>query len=81
MFNNDNASQNFVTPPSLYCVWIRANETPGAPLVTVWMDSKMRAFEEAEMGCVEATVDSGPEEEGPQNETRALTVEDVKHSV
>jgi hypothetical protein len=45
MFETDNAAQNFITTPNLYCVWIRANETPGAPLIAVWVDSKMRAFE------------------------------------
>ena len=30
---------------SLYCRWLQENRKPGAPLVAVWMDSEMRAFE------------------------------------
>jgi hypothetical protein len=45
MFKSENDLQEFVTTQALYRVWIRANETPGAPLVSVWVDSKMRAFE------------------------------------
>ena len=54
MFETDNASQNFITTPNLYCVWIRANETREAPLIAVWVDSRMRAFEaeENEAGSV-----------------------------
>jgi len=50
MFDSDNASQNFVTSQGLYCVWIRATETPGAPLIAVWMDTKMRAFNAVDDG-------------------------------
>ena len=54
MFKSDNASQNFSATLDLYCVWIRATETPGAPLIAVWIDRKMRAFEPLEGGsaCV-----------------------------
>jgi hypothetical protein len=45
MFKTDDVSQNFITTPNLYCVWIRATETPGAPLIAVWVDWKMRTFE------------------------------------
>lgn len=48
MFHSNNASKNFAKTQDLYCVWIRVNETPGAPLVAVWVDSKMRAFATAE---------------------------------
>ena len=37
----------------LYCVWIAANERPNAPLVSVWIDPAMRAFEQElqEVNC------------------------------
>jgi len=79
MFKSENDLQ--ITKRELSCVWIRVNENPGAPLVCIWTDEKMRAFEEPETSSVEATVDSGPAEEGPGDWLYALTVEDVKHSV
>jgi hypothetical protein len=30
---------------SLYCIWIAASEQLNAPLVSVWIDPAMRAFE------------------------------------
>jgi len=30
--------------PSLYCVWIKSNDAPDAPLVSLWIDPRMRAF-------------------------------------
>ena len=52
MFKTDNASQDFITTSDLSCVWIRASGTSEAPLLAVWVDSKMRAFaaEENEAG-------------------------------
>jgi hypothetical protein len=50
MFESDNASRNVITSRDLYCVWICATETPGAPLIAVWIDIKMRAFETEEGG-------------------------------
>jgi hypothetical protein len=77
MFKSENDLR--ITRQDLSCVWIRANENRGAPLVCIWTDAKMRAFEEPETGSVEATVDSGPAEEGPRIER--LTAQHVKHSV
>lgn len=62
MFNEMNTLSNFVNRKGLYRVWIRANEAQGAPLVSIWIDPEMRAFEpqmkipteapiEAEHGC------------------------------
>lgn len=34
------------TKKGLYCVWIRQNERPGAPLVAVWIDPSMKCFHE-----------------------------------
>jgi hypothetical protein len=65
----------------LSCVWIPVNENPGAPLMCIWTDAKMRAFEEPETGGVEATVKSGPAEESAEDGLCGLTIEDVKHSV
>jgi hypothetical protein len=76
MFKSENLK---ITKQDLSCVWIRANENPGAPLVCIWTDAKMRAFEEPERDSVEATVDSGPGEEGPA--TWWLTGQHVKHRV
>jgi hypothetical protein len=30
---------------SLYCVWTTCDGTPGSPLIAVWIDPSMRAFE------------------------------------
>jgi hypothetical protein len=30
---------------SLYCVWTTRDGTPGSPLIAVWIDPLMRAFE------------------------------------
>jgi hypothetical protein len=83
MLNNQNNSQVFVTKQDLSCVWIVASEAPGAPLVCIWTDAKMRAFEEPATGSIdasiEATVDSGPAEEGPETCQQTLTVRDVEH--
>jgi len=79
MFKSENDLQ--IIKQDLSCVWIRVKENPGAPLVCIWTDGKMRAFEEPETRSVQATVDSGPAEEGPGDRLCALTVEDVKHSV
>jgi hypothetical protein len=69
MFKTDNVSQNFVTTSNLYCVWIRANETPGAPLVAVWVDSKMRAFEAEENGSATVVTDCRAAEEAEAVDT------------
>ena len=45
MISNNNTLQNLTSERALYRVWIRAHEGPNAPLVSVWIDSQMRAFE------------------------------------
>lgn len=45
MRNVTNIQDNFEARQSLYCVWIRPSEQPNAPLVSVWIDPAMRAFE------------------------------------
>jgi hypothetical protein len=45
MFKLNNDSQPFSAQPNLYCVWIRADERPNAPFVSVWIDRQMTAFE------------------------------------
>jgi hypothetical protein len=45
MKNFTNNHKNLDERQSLYCVWIAASEQPGAPLVSVWIDPAMRAFE------------------------------------
>ena len=81
MLKSQNDSQLFITKRDLSCVWIAVSETPGAPLVCIWTDEKMRAFEEHETSSVEATIESGSADEGPESRSPALTVSDVKHSV
>jgi hypothetical protein len=45
MRNFTNSHKNLEERQSLYCVWIAASEQPNAPLVSVWIDPAMRAFE------------------------------------
>ena len=59
MFERDNASRNFATSQGLYCVWMRADETPGAALIAVWIDTKMRAFKSVEDGGACVAMDGG----------------------
>jgi hypothetical protein len=63
MYKSDYASQKFATFQDLYCVWIRADETPGAPLIAVWIDTKMRAFNTVEKGSACVAMDGGATEE------------------
>jgi hypothetical protein len=82
VLKSESVLQDFVTRQALYCVWTRAHETLGAPLVSLWVDSEMRAFEG--LGeAVEWTIsaDAGPAEEAPESRPTPLTVDDVKHSV
>jgi len=82
VFKSESVLRDFVTRQALYCVWIRANETPGAPLVSVWVDSEMRAFEgPGEAAEWTLTADAGPSEDAPENRPSPLTVDDVEHSV
>ena len=81
MFKSENDLQEFVTTQALYRVWIRANETPGAPLVSVWVDSKMRAFENPGEAAWTIAADVRPPEEARESWPEPLTVSNVKHSV
>ena len=45
MFNTKKTLQRFASRRPLYCVWIRAKEAADAPLVSIWIDPEMRAFE------------------------------------
>jgi hypothetical protein len=45
MKNFTNNHKNVDERQSLYCVWIAASEQPNGPLVSVWIDPAMRAFE------------------------------------
>jgi len=81
MFKSENDLQEFVTTQALSRVWIRANETPGAPLVSVWVDSKMRAFEGPGEAAWTLAVDAELSEGAPESESTPLTADDVKHSV
>jgi hypothetical protein len=44
MRNLTNNCQN-ATRPSLYCVWVPLHDDGGAPLVSIWIDPTMTAFE------------------------------------
>jgi hypothetical protein len=37
--------KNGAARTGLYCVWIRAREVEGAPLIQVWIDPSMSTFE------------------------------------
>lgn len=41
--------KNSVPRPSLYCVWIRAQEGENAPLIRVWIDPSMSMFDSQAM--------------------------------
>jgi hypothetical protein len=45
MFVVENNSKNSLARRSLYCVWVRKDDHPGAQLVAIWIDPAMRAFE------------------------------------
>jgi hypothetical protein len=79
MFKSENVLPEFVTTRAVYCVWIRADEAPGAPLVSVWMDSETRAFEGRESQEWTLAPDAGPSDDAPG--TWPLTTVDVKYSV
>ena len=58
MFDNNHVFFSSVSPlTGLYCSWIRANDNPSAPLVSVWIDPQMRAFRET----------TGPDSSTPVN--------------
>ncbi len=45
MFGDINNSESYVTRGGLYRVWIRAHEGQHPPLVSIWVDPTMKAFE------------------------------------
>ena len=45
MFDFNHATPDFAVRPRLYCVWTRANQEPNAPLVAIWIDREMTAFQ------------------------------------
>lgn len=50
---------------SLYCVWTPRDGNPGSPLVAIWIDSAMTAFEgERCAGMLEEAVELNSEEPG-----------------
>jgi len=48
-----NDSTNPTTHRGLYCVWVRADEIEGAPLVARWVDSRAESLESQEHPCGE----------------------------
>lgn len=63
---------------SIYCRWIRSEQREGSPLVAVWIDSEMRAFEGEFAGGSEAQ----PLEESALEEPgRRVAVESPKYAV
>jgi hypothetical protein len=50
----------YTTPraSSLYCVWIPSRQVPGAPLIALWIDDQMRAFETNSLADVPAGYDN-----------------------
>lgn len=47
MFATNKFETIISTASGLYCTWIPANEAPNAPLVCIWIDPRMTAFESA----------------------------------
>jgi hypothetical protein len=45
MRNLTNNCRNIATRPSLYCVWVPLHDDGRAPLVAIWIDPAMTAFE------------------------------------
>jgi hypothetical protein len=45
MTNFINNSRNFTERRGLYCVWVRARNDGNAPLVSIWIDPTMAAFD------------------------------------
>jgi hypothetical protein len=45
MRNLTNNCQNFATRPNLYRVWVPLHDDGRAPLVSIWIDPTMTAFE------------------------------------
>jgi len=43
IFKND--SEGFTSRSGLYCVWVPLRDDGRAPLVSIWIDSSMTAFE------------------------------------
>lgn len=66
---------------SIYCRWIRSDQREGSPLVAVWIDSEMRAFEgEFVASCDAPLLEGGALEEpgrrvAAQSRNHAVTVE------
>ncbi|MGD0965449.1 MAG: hypothetical protein ABSA57_16285 [Candidatus Acidiferrales bacterium] len=54
MHNFTNNCQNFATRPSPYCVWVPLHDDGRAPLVSIWIDPTMTAFE-----CQQGHEDTG----------------------
>ncbi|HWZ57055.1 MAG TPA: hypothetical protein VNZ63_13355 [Verrucomicrobiae bacterium] len=45
MFDFKNYTENSATRPGIYCVWIPACPGKETPLIRVWIDPSMSAFE------------------------------------
>ena len=71
---------------SLYCVWITREGTPGSPLVAIWIDPSMRAFEEESSSAAQLDSEAVSSEEPgscvfiPQRH-RCLTPTLIKHTL
>jgi len=61
VYNNSRA----LRASSTYCVWTPRDRNPGSPLVAIWIDSTMSAFErDCGAETLEETVKLNPEEPG-----------------
>jgi hypothetical protein len=88
MSNGINNFESFGARRGLYCVWIRAHEGQHAPLVSIWIDPQMRAFEErGTEGACEHAVNSfagslaGPEQDRQPGEQEHLEDQEKDASV
>ena len=71
---------------SLYCVWITRDGTPGSPLIAVWIDPSMRAFEGVSPSAAQLDSEAvGSEEPGScafiPRRHRCLTPGLIKHTL
>jgi hypothetical protein len=71
---------------SLYCVWTTRDGTPGSPLITVWIDPSMRAFEGESSLTAESDSEAVSSEEPGScifvsEEHLCLTAKHIKHNL
>jgi hypothetical protein len=72
MFNKISSLSTLENRRRLYRVWIHANEAENAPLVSVWIDREMRAFETQMRARFELPVESEQDCQAAEGDARGL---------